>query len=80
MHERRGDLDDDSRVASWTRGEKKRAMKATEAHERSMIFHAMLKRVMTTIGSVIAFWLVVKQFAGQSWSDLIALLGGRLPK
>ena len=72
--------DPDDETVSWTRANYERAMRVIESHEKSVLFYATLKRVMATIGSVLAFWIVVKQFAGQSWSDLIALLGGRLPK
>ena len=72
--------DDRPDTASWTHEEKHRAMKATEAHEQSVSFWRTLKRVMSIIASVLTFWILLKQWAGQSWSDLVALLGGRFPK
>ena len=72
--------DDRPDTASWTHDEKQRAMRAAEAHEQSVMFWRTLKRVMAIITSVLTFWILLKQWAGQSWSDLVALFGGRLPK
>jgi len=72
--------DDRSDTVSWTHDEKQRAMEATEAHEQAVMFWRMLKRIMAIVTSVLTFWILLKQWAGQSWSDLVALFGGRLPK
>lgn len=72
--------DDDTSIAAWTRGEKKRVMKATIEHEQSASFWAQIKRIGGTIGAVLTFWLVLKQVIGQGWSDFVAFLGGSSPK